>query len=360
MRAKLSALLAAAILTIGPWGHAAHVEVGELGDRPGRHVMPPPPQPTNPIAELLGHIAVHPARRFRSLVVFPLTAHRVFDPCDYATLDESVRMGWLKLSEVGEGTVPQVAAENTSDRYIFLMAGELITGGKQNRAIADDVVIAPHSGPIVIAVRCIERGRWKGRTGAFGARGGITGFEIRRRTQTGASQESIWAAVDRRLKAVGESPAGQDLEAALRSPNVRRALAEYADAILPGLPPGCVGMVVAHGHTIVGADVFCHARLFGKLRAKVLEAYALDAIGVEYPAAAMPPSQRDVRAFLRQTAAARVAYVQTPGAGRLARLSGEVDGSAMVRQGAVIHLTAYPALVIYRAPVPQLPRRRRE
>ena len=360
MRVRLLALAAtAAMLTTGSSGRAAHVEVGELGDRPAQRVIPRP-RPGTPVAELVHSLVVHPPTRYRGLAVFPLTARHVFDTYDYATLDESVRMGWLTVSEVGQGTVPQVAVENRSDRYVFLMAGELITGGKQNRAIAGDVMIPPRSGPIIIAVRCIEKGRWQGRTSAFGARGGITGFEIRRQAQAGASQESIWAAVDSRLKALGESPAGQDLEAALRAPKVRRVLAEYAEAILPGLPHGCVGLVAARGRTIVGADVFCHARLFNKLRGKVLQAYALDAIGTRLRHMPLPPTQHEARGFLRRAAAARLDYVPTPGAGRVARLSGEVGGSAMIVARAVTHLNIYRPLVVYPRHGPQVPQPRPE
>ena len=331
---------------------AAHVEVGDLGEQPRQQVVPPPPQPGNPVAELIHHLVVHPSRHYRGLTVFALTTRRVLDSYDYATLDESLRSGWLTISEAGQGSVPQVAVQNTSSRYVFLMAGELITGGKQNRTIADDVMIPPHSGPIAIAVRCIEKGRWQGATSGFGSKGGVAAFEIRRQTQAGASQERVWSEVDRRLKALGQSPAGQDLDAAIRSSRVQQVLADYAEAILPVLPRGCVGLVVTRGRSIAGADVFCNDRLFAKLRGKVVSAYALDAIGVRLPAIG-PPSEDQVRAFLANASAARLNYVTSPGAGQLVRLWGAVGGSALVLNQAVSHLSLYQSATIHPMPLPR-------
>jgi len=348
---RFSAALVLAFVAAGA-ASGAHLEVGDLGEQPREHIVPPRPRPGNPVAELIRHLVVQPARHYRGLTVFALTTRRVLDSYDYATLDESLRSGWLTITEVGQGSVPQVAVQNTSSRYVFLMAGELITGGKQNRTIADDVMISPHSGPITIAVRCIEKGRWQGAASGFGSKGGVAAFEIRRQTQTGASQERVWGEVDRRLKALGQSPPGQDLAAAVRSPRVQRTLGEYAEAILPVLPRRCVGLVVARGGAIVGTDVFCNARLFSKLRGKVLSAYALDVLGRRFPALA-PPSENQVRSYLRQAARARLAYVSTPGAGQLARLSGAAAGSALIMNGSVTHLGLFQPVTILPVPSPR-------
>ena len=331
----------------------AHVEVGDLGGRPQPRIIPPPlPRPGNPVAELIHHLVVHPARHYRGLTVFALTTRRVLDSYDYATLDESLRSGWLTISEVGQGSVPQVTVQNTSSRYIFLMAGELITGGKQNRTIADDVMVPPHSGPITIAVRCIEKGRWQGAASGFGSKGGVAAFGIRRQTQSGAGQERVWSEVDERLKALGQSPTGQDLDAAVRSPQVQRVLGEYAEALLPALPRRSVGLVVARGRAIVGTDVFCSARLFSKLRSKVMNAHALDVLGRRFPTIA-PPTEDDVRLFLRGAARAHLAYVHTPGAGQLARLSGAVAGSALIMNRSVTHLSLFLPVTGRPAPAPR-------
>ena len=332
-------IMLVAIALSAATAQAAHVEVGDLGPKPGVQPVPVPP-PANPVAELIQCLEVHPPRRWRGLSVFPLTATRTFDTYNYATLDEGLASGALIFSEVGEGRVPQVAVVNTSSRYTFLMAGETIRGGKQNRVIASDVMLPPRSGRIVIDVRCIEKGRWKG-AAAFGDKAGVAGFGVRRRVQSGATQEHIWSEVAERLKSLGQSPAGEDFAAAARAPEVQRQLAECERVIFPGLPGRCVGVVVARGNRIAGADVFCHDALFAKLRRKVLHGYALDVIGVRF-GAAMPMDERHVQAFLRNAANARLEYVATPGVGQRARLVGVAGGHAIILNRAVTHMGLFP------------------
>lgn len=326
---------------------SAHVEVGELGDRPRPQVVPPPPPaPGSPVAAFVAELVVHRPVGYRGLTVFPLTLRRVRDAYDYATLDESVHAGWLVVTERGAGTVPQVMVQNTSSRTVFLMAGELIAGGKQNRIIADDVLVPPYSPPIPIAVRCIEQGRWHGRSPKFKAQAGVAPQSVRRQAQTGASQEQVWSEVRHRLRAMGQTPAGEDLAAAVRSPAVQGKLAEYVEAIVPGLPRQCVGVVVAQGVGIVGTDAFANWRVFSKLRRKVLHAYALDVLSPKpIPSPYRSPAVWDVQRFLNRAAGARLAYVATPGAGRLARLSGVAWGSALMAHAGVVHLSLAQPIV---------------
>ena len=108
---------------------------------------------------------------------------------------------------------------------------------------------------------------------------------------------------------------------------------------------------------VSGGDPLLHpdwAAFMGelKLRGKVLSAYALDVLGRRFPALA-PPSENQVRSYLRQAARARLAYVSTPGAGQLARLSGAAAGSALIMNGSVTHLGLFQPVTILPVPSPR-------
>jgi len=49
---------------------------------------------------------------------------------------------------------------NNSDKPLLLLAGEIVTGGKQDRVIAKDRMCQPAAEPIDLGVFCIEPGRW--------------------------------------------------------------------------------------------------------------------------------------------------------------------------------------------------------
>jgi hypothetical protein len=56
--------------------------------------------------------------------------------------------------------VNRLAVLNKSDRPLYLMPGEIIVGGQQDRVIGQELVIAPGSRPVPIDVYCVEQGRW--------------------------------------------------------------------------------------------------------------------------------------------------------------------------------------------------------
>ena len=59
--------------------------------------------------------------------------------------------------------VNQLALLNRSGKPLYLMPGEIIVGGRQDRTIAQEYVIPPGNKPVTIEVFCVEHGRWAGR-----------------------------------------------------------------------------------------------------------------------------------------------------------------------------------------------------
>ena len=57
---------------------------------------------------------------------------------------------------------------NNSKRPLILLAGEIVTGGKQDRVIGKDRIIPAESDPIDLGVFCVEPGRWVGSSDRFG------------------------------------------------------------------------------------------------------------------------------------------------------------------------------------------------
>src|SRR5262249_37671653 len=59
--------------------------------------------------------------------------------------------------------VNQLVVVNHSNKALYLMPGEIIIGGSQDRTIGQELVIAPDNKPVAIDVFCVEHGRWGGR-----------------------------------------------------------------------------------------------------------------------------------------------------------------------------------------------------
>src|SRR5690242_8314817 len=65
--------------------------------------------------------------------------------------------------------VNQLMLVNNSKRPLLLLAGEVVSGGKQDRVIGKDRIVPAESDPIDLSVFCVEHGRWVASSEHFGA-----------------------------------------------------------------------------------------------------------------------------------------------------------------------------------------------
>jgi hypothetical protein len=130
--------------------------------------------------------------RHGSLTVFPVVAAKTYPTGEFLTLDEGLRSGEVIVTEAGNvqglirrpgvPSMRQGAAEvnrlvlvNHSERPLLLLAGEIVTGGKQDRVIGKDRIVPAESDPIDLSVFCVEPGRWVQTSEHFGASGAMYG-----------------------------------------------------------------------------------------------------------------------------------------------------------------------------------------
>ena len=104
----------------------------------------------------------------------------------FLTLDEGFKNGSVEVTEAGKvrglvrgrdngpaivvgDQVNTLVLVNNSSQPLLLLAGEIVTGGKQDRVIAKDRIVPPGGDPIDLSVFCIEPGRWVESSAVFGA-----------------------------------------------------------------------------------------------------------------------------------------------------------------------------------------------
>ncbi len=251
----------------------------------------------------------------------------------YVTLDQGLSDRTVTVHEKGGGTGQDQAAvnsleiENKSDKWLFLQAGDIVKGGKQDRTITTDVLLAPRSKPQAIDAFCVEQGRWTpSKDGlAFKANPGIVaGTSLKRAIQSEKNQSRVWQEVakaeERAVTVARAAGAAMPQSAALSTTGTYNAIAEhralsggrgaYVTALLPSLRKytDAIGLAVAINGRMTAADVYASPALFSALSGKLLESYALEAVLTRdgRPVAA-PPAKQQVTAFLASAAAPRAA-----------------------------------------------------
>lgn len=251
------------------------------------------------------------------------------------TLSEALAKGGVQVIETGR--VNELQIENTGDEEVFVQAGDIVKGGKQDRVLTVSLVLPPKSGVIPIASFCVEQGRWSARGAEDNARFASAteslpsrkalaimaappaadasalrpaGGPVQRGGDVASKQQQMWESVARMqtdlsagVNARVPSPqSATSLQLSLENASLKEARAAYLAALdRLGLEGADVlGYIVAINGKTVSANVYPSNALFRKMWSKQLAAAATEAIG-EKPDSAnapQPPAPAAAREFL--------------------------------------------------------------
>src|SRR4029077_20934246 len=100
------------------------------------------------------------------------------------------------MHPIRDAEVNRLGLGNNSKRPLLLLAGEIVTGGKQDRVIGKDRIVPPESDPVDLSVFCVEPGRWVAANGksdfgylARGATAGLLASPVVRSKAMGAKDQ---------------------------------------------------------------------------------------------------------------------------------------------------------------------------
>jgi hypothetical protein len=246
----------------------------------------------------------------------------------FITLDEGFKSGEVEVTEAGRAVglvrprggqpnpsrgdqVNTLVLVNHSKRPLLLLAGEVVTGGKQDRIIAKDRIVPADADPIDLSVFCIEPGRWTGVTASFGAsaKAPVNSFmvqpEVRKQAMAAQDQTQVWNSVHGAISAMEvaaappASPNGGPISAgAMRTLNttsyakamqdtvVSQKVDEAAAPVMQGREQvlaklreeHAVGVVVAVRGEIIWADLFANTDLLARYWTKLVRSYAAESL----------------------------------------------------------------------------------
>ncbi len=238
---------------------------------------------------------------YKAITIFPvLNADAKVVPQDYLSLEEATKKDLLIIVEVSEGgTVNTLKATNKSRRPIYIMAGEIIEGAKQNRTIGIDIIIKPLAKNVKIPVFCVEQGRWTYQEKEFKSKNQIVTAKVRSAANNDGSQSAVWDGVAKQnLKLGAKNETGNYTEIYNKkdiAKKIKQIKAPFLD--LPTNNKNMVGVVVYIGKDVV-LDVFGNRSLFLKKWDALLETYVIDAIDVEI--SRKLPSKSEAEEFLKE------------------------------------------------------------
>jgi hypothetical protein len=224
-------------------------------------------------------------------------------------VDTETQAAEIEALILARNDVSRLMVVNRSGKPLYLMPGEIIVGGSQDRTIGEEMVIAPTGEPVPVDVFCVEHGRWGARDatlacevlypafgesadaaalaskadkGKFVAKAGNLSKSGRVAVQAGAGQQKVWDEVAKVNNASGVNWSSGAFTANYCDKEVLERLKPYQEALNLSVSQQerVVGVVVAINGKIETVDVFESTPLFLKLWPQLLQSYALDAAQV--------------------------------------------------------------------------------
>ncbi len=240
------------------------------------------------------------------------------------TLQEAMAQKKVKVHETSE--VNELAIENVSAEEVYVQSGDIVKGGKQDRVLAYDLIVPPHSGRMPLEAFCVEHGRWSGRgsetAAAFsGSSKMLNSKDLKLAAKHKNSQSEVWDKVAQAQTKLGagvaaaspmiaadsstrvgagrvgnvagggggeaaetvtvtSSASASSLQLTLENTRVQQTAGEYIKKLSPVTAgkTDVIGFVFAINGQLNSADVYSSNALFKKLWSKLLEASAIEAI----------------------------------------------------------------------------------
>ncbi len=306
------------------------------GERPVG-AQPPEKTPSGkdfPLARAVQQVRVGRVLKFPPVVVAPLFFEQ--GPTkDFLAAPEALEKKLLQVQETG--SVPVLQVRNLSQKHVFIPAGQVFSGGKQTRTIAQDVVLAPGE-KTSIRVFCVEQGRWSGGRdfyGAFLATPAIRGYLFQ-----GANQAGVWHLVATQNADLGVASKTGSLEDSFRHPEVKD-IRKSLQKLQQNIPREAAGVLVLWpGGMLV--ELFGGPELARPYLTSVVETVLVEQLARQRRRKSSPVRQKKVpppRELLARIAALESRGKQADGQSVLLE-SKHLVGTATFASGRLLHLFA--------------------
>lgn len=232
-----------------------------------------------------------------NLQIFLIDGKDKLSTKNYTTLAKAIDKNKVTVKETGN--VNQLAISNDSDSYVFIHSGDIVKGGKQDRTIAQDVIIPPRSKDVPLESFCVEQGRWQKRSGEnvhkFGSSNKmVSSRKLKLAAKYEKNQGKVWANVaeeQTRLKDNVSKLNGKDakvksdvsatsLQLTLESKELEEATKKLETTFKSILKNNntAIGYAYAINGEIYGVDLYNNRQLFSELWEKISESIITESI----------------------------------------------------------------------------------
>lgn len=244
------------------------------------------------------------AIRFNDLALYPIKASNELleanqDWTHFIPVEKAIEEKRFRITErkpfgrfTDSGAVNMLTIENKSTDTVFIMSGDVIRGGRQDRVLAENMIVLPRS-IRNIEVFCVEHNRWSyptpvdeassnGKEEVFAFRGyyNVASKDIRATLHGSRDQQEVWnnvSAIRAQHGVETSTEAYADLEISDDFKSNKNAYLQFFEEAFKD-QDNVVGVIAISGNKIISTDIFGHSSLFQKCYSALLHSYVTDAV----------------------------------------------------------------------------------
>ncbi|HMH22385.1 MAG TPA: DUF6569 family protein [Puia sp.] len=243
------------------------------------------------------------------------------------SLSQAIRQGLVTVSERGTASVDNVhwlRINNRSDKSVYVASGEIIAGGRQDRMITRDTILAPTKKDQYVPTMCVEEGRWSDKEKKF-AYGNFANPHLRKVLDSTKNQVLIWKEVDKQL----EEGNFKNTTTAYLARNMDKKYIQVNDEYFNffrdkfrNTDSTIVGFVCVSGNKVIGSDIFAQSDIFYAQLEPLLRGYIDESLIFGAPVALPEPPVRRYMDKLLKDEASQEDFVRKNG--KIFRQNGRV------------------------------------
>ena len=221
------------------------------------------------------------AMEFNDLRIIPIRPKQGFghSTSGIMSLNKALEKGLATVSERGTASTENVhylRIRNHSDQTLFISSGEIFSGGRQDRMVSRDSLMAPNGRDQYISVMCVEEDRWSEKERKFGYEN-FANPALRKVLDLDKNQVLIWQEISRQLegsKIKNKSQAYLSRITNKKMQPVQNAYFQFFHDRFKSTDSSIVGMLCMSGDKVIGSDIFAGRELFYDMLDPLLIGYS--------------------------------------------------------------------------------------
>jgi hypothetical protein len=230
------------------------------------------------------------AMEFKNLRIIPIRPKHGFGngAPHVISLSQAMKQGLATITERGSASTENVhylRVNNHSDQTIYISSGEIVSGGRQDRIIAQDTLLEPNGKDQYVSAMCVEELRWSDKEKKFSYQN-FANPALRRVLDESKNQLLIWREISKQLgenNIPNKSSAYLSRIADKKMMQLNDEYFQYFQKKFKSADSTIVGFVCMSGDKVIGSDIYASSDLFYNQLDPLLKGYCDQAVYMGKP-----------------------------------------------------------------------------